>query len=249
MVYTRLFGTGGFVRLSVFVLMLIFVFIPASFAYASKQSGGTLTVITVPERSEVWIDGGYAGITPIRDKRLAAGTYTLRLVDPSRQTSASETVVISDGERLLIERTLGGSHARLRVDTYPQGADVAIIADLGKTPLVNDYLTPGQYRLEIRHPNTKYMSATKDVAFVDGQPVTISHRLEKPPVFTTKRCVQLGLGTGAAAAWTWAVIEQHAASSNPSEGSASKNAKVRRTVAIVAAASLSVALQVTIFVW
>jgi len=248
MVHKRLSNASGFARLSVFMLTSVFALLPISFLYASQSSGGTLTVITVPERAEVWIDGGYAGITPIRDRHLAAGTYTLRLVDPSRQTSASETVVISNGERLLVERTLGGNHAKLRVDTYPQGADVAIIAELGKTPLVNDYLTPGQYRLEIRHPNSKYMAATKDVAFVDGQPIVISHKLEKPPAFTTKRWVQLGLGTGAAAAWTWAVIEQHTASSSIQK-SVSENAGTRRTVAIIAASALSVGLQVTIFVW
>jgi len=233
------------------MLMLVFALTPFSSLYASQSPGGTLTVITIPDRAEVWIDGGYAGITPIRDRRLAAGTYTLRLVDPSGQKSASETVVISDGERLLIERSLGGNYARLRVDTYPQGADVGIIAELGKTPLVNDYLTPGQYRLEIRHPNTRYLPAIKDVSFVDGQPVIISHKFEKPekpPVFTTKRYIQLGLGTCAIAAWTWAVIEQQVTSSSEQK-SVSENAALRRTVAIIAAASLSAALQVTIFVW
>jgi len=248
MVCKRLFNISGFVRLSAVKLALTFALLPVSFLYASPQPGGTLTVITVPERSEVWIDGSYAGLTPIRDRHLAAGTYTLRLVDPSRQTSASETVVIGNGERLLVERTLGGNHARLRIDTYPQGADVAIIAELGKTPLVNDYLTPGQYRLEIRHPNTKYMTATKDVAFVDGQPVVISHKLEKPPVFTTKRWIQLGIGTCAAAAWTWAIIEQSTASSSIQKSTA-ENAATRRTIAIIAASALSVGLQVTIFVW
>ncbi|MDR2577448.1 MAG: PEGA domain-containing protein [Chitinispirillales bacterium] len=242
--------------------MALFTLIPASFLYASPSSGGTLTVITTPERAEVWIDGGYVGLTPIRDKRLATGTYTLRLVDPSRQKSTSETVVIGDGERLIVERSLGGSYARLRIDTDPQGADVAIIADLGRTPLINDYLTPGQYRIEIRHPDTKYLPAIKDVSFADGQPVTISHTLERPSLFTTKRYVQLALGTGSALAWTWAVVEQSTTSSSLQKSiyatdddeadrmlRQSKNAGIRRTIAIIAAASLSVALQVTVFVW
>jgi hypothetical protein len=184
------------------------------------------------------------------------------LVDPSRQQSASETVVIGDGERLIVERSLGGNYARLRVDTDPQGADVAIIAELGKTPLVNDYLTPGQYRIEIRHPNTKYLPTTQDISFVSGQPAIISHKLEKPPLFTTKRYVQLALGASTALAWTWAVVEQSATSSAreksrhaPDEEQAdefstqAKNAGIRRTIAIATAATLSVALQVTIFVW
>jgi|GEM_PF-749661 len=253
-----------FWRLSAFLMVSAFALIPGFFLYAAAppQEGGTLTVITVPERAEVWIDGGYAGLTPIRDKVLAPGRYTLRLVDPTRQTSTSETVVIGDGERLIVERSLGGSYARLRVDTDPQGANVGISADLGKTPIVNDYLTPGQYKIEIRHPNTKYLPIFVDTSFVDGQLLTISHKLGKPPLFTTKRTVQLALGTGAALAWTWAVIEQHVTSSSlqksiyaTDDGRAEKmstraeNAGIRRTVAVSAAGVLTVALQVTIFIW
>ncbi|MDR0331006.1 MAG: PEGA domain-containing protein [Chitinispirillales bacterium] len=235
--------------LSAFVPVMVFALFLTPFLYASTPpaQGGTLSVITTPERAEVWIDGGYAGLTPIMDKTLTAGTYTLRLVDPSRQKSTSETVVIVDGERLLVERSLAGSYAKLRVDTDPQGADVSISADIGKTPLVNDYLTPGQYKIEIRHPNAKYLTITKDVSFADGQQETISHKLEKPPIFTTKRCIQLGLGAGAALAWTWAVVEQYEMPSH--EGDKLKEAKTRSIAAIVAAATLSVGLQVTIFIW
>jgi hypothetical protein len=272
MVCRQFLGFNGLARLLTFVLTPVFTLISASFLYASPPpttgTGGTLTVITVPERAEVWINNGYAGLTPIRDKLLPEGTYTLRLVDPLRQNSASETIVISEGERLIIERTLGGSYGKLRIDTDPQGAEVAIIAELGKTPLVNDYLTPGEYRLEIRHPNTKYMPLLKDVSFADGQPITISHKLEKPPIFTTKRLVQLGLGTGTALGLTWAIVEQHVTSKSKQEsvdieragddvldGDAdqlserSKNAGIRRTIAIIAGASFFIALQITVFIW
>jgi len=264
MTHVRLFCIGKFMRMPAFALALALTLFLTSFSYASSSSGGTLTIITVPERAEVWIDGNYAGLTPIRDKRLAEGTYILRLVDPSRQNSTSETVVISDGERLIVERSLAGSYGRFRVDTDPQGASVAIVAELGITPLVNDYLTPGQYRIEIRHPDAKYLPITQDVTFAAGQPVAISQKLEmheKPPVFTKKRLVQLALGTGAALCWTWAVIEQNTASTSRQESihlpddeadeklTQSKNAGIRRTIAVAAAAALSVALQVTIFIW
>jgi len=258
MVHMRIFRVSSLVRLWAVMHVAAFLLIFGSFLYAAPPSGGTLTVITVPERAEVWIDDGYVGLTPIRDKTLAVGKYTLRLVDPSRQKSASETIVINDGERLIIERALGGSYAKLRVDTDPQGADVSISTELGKTPFVNEYLTTGQYKIEIRHPNAKYLPITKDVSFIDGQPVIISHKLEKPPIFTTKRCIQLALGTGSVLAWTWAIVEQHATSSLKQKSKYEsgedvdkqlEEAGVRRTVAIVAGASLTIALQVTIFIW
>lgn len=263
MVLVRCFRVNYLVRLWMFGTALGFMFIPCVFLYAEPPLDGTLTVITVPERAEVWINEGYAGLTPVRDKPLAAGKYTLRLVDPSRQKSTSENIVIGDGERLLVERALGGTSARLRVDTDPQGADVSISTELGKTPLVNDYLTTGEYKIEIRHPNAKYLTVAKDVSFVDGQPVTISHKLEKPPIFNFKRCVQLGLGTCAILAWTGAIIEQHQTSSLKQKSKdvlddldeakklkeQSNDAGMWRTIAIVVGASLSVALQFTVFIW
>jgi len=262
MVYIRLFRASGGLARSLVLAAAVFVLVPRSFLYATPPAEGTLTVITVPERAEVWINDGYVGLTPIRDKSLAVGKYTLRLVDPSRQKSASETVVIVEGERLVVERSLGGSYAKLRVDTDPQGADVSISTDLGKTPLINEYLTTGQYKIEIRHPNAKYLPITKDVSFIDGQSVTISNKLEKPPIFTNKRLVQLGLGFCSAAAWTWAVVEQHNTSSSKQKSEntryaadaesllkESKDAGIRRTVAIVAGASLTIAFEVTIFIW
>jgi hypothetical protein len=262
MIHIRFFHINSHVRFWGIVLAVVFALIPGPFLYAAPSSGGMLTIITIPERAEVWIDDGYVGLTPIMDKHLATGKYTLRLVDPSRQKSASETVVITDGERLVVERSLGGSYAKLRVDTDPQGADVAISTELGKTPLINEYLTTGQYMIEIRHPNAKYLPIIKDVSFIDGQPITISHKLEKPPIFTTKRCIQLALGTGSTLAWVWAIVEQHTTSSSKQKlkdesfnsetdelSKQSKEAGIRRTVAIATAASLTVALQVTIFIW
>jgi len=257
MFFERLFRFNRSIRLSSIALALGIVLIPASFLYANPPAPaatpapppatataeGTLTIITDPERVEVWINENYAGLTPIRDKRLPEGTYTLRLVDALRQNSASETIVISEGERLLVERSLGGSYGKLRVDTDPQGADVAIIAELGKTPLVNEYLTPGQYRLEIRHPNDKYLSIMEEVTFAaDGKPVIISHKLEKPPVFTTKRLIQVGLGAGAIGGWVYAINRYH-------NDDQYKDTNWRPITAIAVAAVLSAALQVTIFIW
>jgi hypothetical protein len=153
---------------------------------------------------------------------------------------------------------------RLRVDTDPPGADVVIVAELGKTPLTNDFMNPGLYVIEIRHPNGKYMPVTKEASFTtDGQQVVISQTLLKPPVWTKKRKIQLALGTGTAAGFTWAIVEQHTASSyyqksiytgddDPEKADEylqiSKNAGLRRTVAVTAAGIMTAALQITIFI-
>jgi hypothetical protein len=243
-------------------ILSVLVVIIVSPALASE---GTITVVTVPERVEVWIDNNYAGLSPIRDKRLAVGSYTIRLVDPAQQAGATEVVVIRPGEHVLLERTLSARFGKLRIDTDPPGAGVAIVAELGKTPLVNDFMTPGIYKVEIRPPRPNYLPATEEITFTDGgQPVTISHKFSKPPLLTKKRGIQLALGAAAAAGWIWAIIEHGTSSStrvnaiileenNPDEADRlwqkSNSAATRRTAAIITASLLSTALQVTIFIW
>ena len=253
---------GRFAAAAVFALALF----PAAQGSAPAQPSGEgmLSIVTVPSRAEVWIDNKYAGLSPVRQKRLNAGTYTLRLVDPSQQASATEIVSVQAGEHLFVEKTLSARFGKLRVDTDPPGAGVAIVAELGKTPLVNDFINPGIYKIEIRHPRSEYKPVIEEVTFADGQPVAISHKLKKPPLFTKKRGAQLALGTAAAAGFTWAIIEQGKSSSSrqkaellkdaspkdaEAESKKSRQAGVRRTAAVISAATLSVGLQVTIFIW
>lgn len=266
-----------FIRIPAFSLLILLtaavVQHPASpsLAHAAPPpSEGTITVVTVPERVEVWIDNGYAGLSPIRQKKLTAGTYTLRLVDPSQQVSAVEAVAVRAGEHLLVERTLSSRYGKLRVDSDPPGADVVIVTELGKTPVANDFMNPGRYRIELRHPLGNYLPVAEEVTISDGQQTASSHKLAKPEIFTKKRCIQLALGVGAAAGFALAVVEQgkwasyrqkadFAREAEPDGGGdggkadeyslESKDAATKRTVALVAAGALTVALQVTIFIW
>ena len=161
------------------------------------------------------------------------------------------------------DRGFGG----LRVDSDPPGADVVVVAELGKTPLTNEFVNPGLYKIEIRHPSGSYLPVTEEITIVDGQRSAISHKLAKPPVWTKQRGIQLLLGTGAAAGFVWAVVEQNTAAGYRQKSAAakeigqdgddnvldysriSKSAGARRTVALVSAGVLSAALQVTVFIW
>jgi hypothetical protein len=191
--------------------MLTCVFAAVFSLYASPADG-TISIVTIPDRVEIWIDNNYVGLSPVRQKRLAAGTYTVRLIDPSQQISAVEMVTVRRGEHVSVERTLDSRLGKLRVNSDPPGADVVIITELGKTPLVNDFMNPGLYKIEIRHPNQNYLPVVEDVTFTDDRPVVIDRVLEKPPVLTRERKIQLALGTGAAAGFVWAIVEQNTAS-------------------------------------
>jgi len=271
-VYSLLSGIRPFIRIPALPLLFLLLAPPVSRA-APPPAEGAITVVTVPERVEVWIDNGYAGLSPIRQKKLAAGTYSLRLVDPSQQVSAVEAIAVRAGEHLLIERTLSSRYGKLRVDSDPPGADVVIVTELGKTPIANDFMNPGRYRIELRHPLGNYLPVTEEITVSDGQQAASSHKLKKPELFTKKRGIQLALGVGAAAGFAWAVVEQGSrasyrekaifARSAESEGvdgdgdvdmadeysRKSKDAALKRTIALVAAGTLTAALQVTIFIW
>ena len=102
-----------------------------------------LTVKTDPDGIEVWLDDKYIGDSPILDKKLKTGKYTLKLVDPVQHTSTSEDVFIQSGEQTVVEKTLKSRYGTLKVNSDPEGADVYVLTELGKTPVSNDFIIPG----------------------------------------------------------------------------------------------------------
>jgi hypothetical protein len=160
--------------------------------------------------------------------------------------------------------------AKLRVDSDPPGAEVVIVAELGKTPLTNEFINPGMYKIEIRH-KSGYLPAVEELTLRDGQHAVVSHKLKKPQLFTKKRQIQLALGAGAAAGFAYAIVEQNERSAYRQKSiftqamstagndehakkaaeysDLSKDAGIKRTAAAAAAGILSAALQVTVFIW
>ncbi|MDR3013568.1 MAG: PEGA domain-containing protein [Chitinispirillales bacterium] len=128
-----------------------------------------------------------------------------------------------------------GEFGKLRVDTDPPGADVVVVAEIGKTPISNDFMNPGLYKIEIRHPDGRYLPVAMEATIVaGGQPVTITHTLVKPPILTKRNGYQLILGAAAAAGVIWAAVDDDS---------------FRRPAAAAAAGILQAALMVTIVLW
>jgi hypothetical protein len=181
----------------------------AGFAVCARaEAEGTLTVQTDPDGIEVWLDDKYLGDTPIMDKKLKAGRYTVKLVDPIQHTSMFEEVLIQPDKSTVIEKTMKGKFGSLKVGSAPEAADVYLLTSLGKTPLANDFMNPGKYRVEIRHPNKRYAPVSQDIVIPRGETVTINKTLEKTSPFDLKAFVRLALGAGAIAGFVWAIVEQ-----------------------------------------
>lgn len=175
-------------------------------AYAVEE--GSITVTTDPEGVEVWLDDKYLGDSPIENRKLKTGRYTIKLVDPIQQVSATEEVLIQPNQTTLVEKTLKAKFGTLKVDSDPEGAEVYISTSLGKTPLENNFMNPGKYRIDIKHPKTKYEPVTEEITIPAGKTVELENTLVKTSKFDKKAIVRLVLGAGAIGCFVWAIIEQ-----------------------------------------
>jgi hypothetical protein len=215
---------------------------------ASVHAEGILTVKTNPDGIEVWLGEKFIGQSPVIDKRIRAGRYTLKLVDPTQHTSTSEDLLIQDGEPTVVERTIASKFGSLKITSNPQGADVYIATELGKTPVANDFMNPGRYRIEIRSPNSWFQTAVTEVSIPKGETVYIDQKLRGKPFFTVKNLLSLALMAGAAGGFAWGIIEnghyEKYKADSPSSSSAMDGAQLGRTVGIVLGASCCIGLEI-----
>jgi hypothetical protein len=206
-------------------------------AFLAAADDGSLTVKTTPEGVEVWIDEKYAGDTPIIDKKLKSGRYNIRLVDPIQHTSVTEEVLIQDDKNVILEKTMSGKFGSLKIQSNPEGANVYLLTSLGKTPVSNDFMNPGKYHVEIRHPNKRIAVLREDVVIPRGETISLEKTLEKSSPLNLKVIARLGFGAGAIAGFAWAIAENGNAKeysknykNHPND---EQSAKIKRNVGIV----------------
>jgi hypothetical protein len=166
---------------------------------------GALNVKTDPDGIEVWLDDKYIGDSPIIDKKLKAGKYSLKLVDPIQHTSSVEEVFIQANEQTVVEKTIKSRFGSLKVTSDPDGADVSFLTSLGKTPLTNDFINPGKYRLEITRQGCK--PAIADIVVPKGEVASVQKTLEKKNLLDTKGVAKIALGIGAVGGIVWSLVE------------------------------------------
>ena len=175
--------------------------------FVSVFADGFLTVRTDPDGIEVWLDDNFVGDSPIIDKKLKSGRYSLKLVDPVQHSSTVEEIFIQDNENTVIEKTIKSKFGTLRVNSVPEGAQVSIATELGPTPVSNDFMNPGKYRLEIRHPDKKYQPVIEEIIIPRGESVSLSKTLVKEKPFDKKDFWRLALGAGTAGGYVLGIIQ------------------------------------------
>ena len=193
--------------------------IAGAVSWVHAQADGVLTVKTDPEGIKIWLDDKYIGDSPLMDKKLKPGRYSLKLVDPVQQTSSVEEVFIQSGETTVIEKTVKSNYGSLKITTDPEGAEVSILTGLGQTPLSNDFMIPGKYRLEIKHPGKDYEKLVSDIVIPRGEIVSINKALEMKKPHYGKAVARLALGAGAIGGFVWAIVERGDSNWGGSNGS------------------------------
>ncbi len=168
---------------------------------------GFLTVRTDPDGIEVWLDDNFVGDSPVIDKKLKSGRYSLKLVDPVQHSSTIEEIFIQDNENTVIEKTIKSKFGSLKVTSVPEGAQVSIATELGPTPVSNDFMNPGKYRLEIRHPDKKYRATVEELVIPRGETVSLSKTLEQEKTWDDKDTWRIVLGLGTVGGFVFGMIE------------------------------------------
>jgi len=195
---------------------------------------GMLTVTTDPEGVEVWLGDNYIGNSPITAKKVPVGRYTIKLIDPVMRISQTEQVLITENATVVIEKKLKPKFGTLRINSVPEDAEVYMTMPLGKTPLVNEFINPGKYILEIRHPNKLYKPSSESVTVTEGVVNTVFDSLEmiQAPVKKVnhkKVIARLALGGLAAAGFTFAIIKERDKQIHLSDGDSGSDAGRART--------------------
>lgn len=222
------------------LIMLVILTSGTSPVFAA--AGGILTVKTDPEGIEVWLDDQYIGDSPIMEKKLKAGRYSLKLVDAVQRSSTVEEVFIQDGETTIIDKKMEGKFGSIKIVTEPEGAEVSVLTDLGKTPVSNDFMNPGKYRLQIKHPNGSYTPVVQDVVIPKGQTITVTKALDKKNPFDMLALARLGLGAGAIIGYAWAIVEQGEFIRTGDQGAATQ-----RTIGIILGTVCVVGFEIVAF--
>lgn len=188
------------------ITFLCLIILGGIFAIASAE--GMLTVKTDPDGIEVWLNDKFLGQSPIIEKKIKAGRYTLKLVDAVQHSSTTEDVLIQDNETTVVERTITSKFGSLKITTVPEGAEVSIATELGRTPVSNDFMNPGRYRLEIKSPDSRHIPTVTEVTIAKGEVISIDEKLKTRQFLTKKNIASLCLTAGTAGGFVWGLVEQ-----------------------------------------
>ena len=138
---------------------------------ALAGSARRLNVTSTPDRAMVFVDGSYAGLTPLADVPISSGKHSVRLVKADCQTW-SQAVPDGSGGVAIDAPLASAVSGILVVETDPPGAEVYIDGDrVGVTPLRLENVPVGER--DIRLQKTNYVSHLEKVTVQSAKAYTV----------------------------------------------------------------------------
>jgi len=111
--------------------------------------GGRLHVSSIPSGAQVFIDGEYMGITPLRTARIPAGSHQLRLAKEKHRDKLN-AVVVERGQEKEIDIRLLPVKGSIAISSDPPGAAIYLDGESkGNTPLFIYGVMVGQHSLKL----------------------------------------------------------------------------------------------------
>jgi hypothetical protein len=137
-----------------------------------KLPPGALYVSSDPAKAEVYLDGKFMGLTPLKLDEVEVGGHRIELFKDGFDRLQDE-VMIESAETTVYRALLGG---RIEVSSVPDGAEVILNGQkIGLTPVKSQQLPPGSYAVLIRKPG--FRDIWEEVTVSTGKTVELIGRL------------------------------------------------------------------------
>ena len=122
----------------------------------------TIHISSEPPHARVYLNDRLIGTTPIEEEKLEPGSYLLRIKDVEGEYEVHTTRFTVDvGEEKIFSENLVRKTGILRVSSEPRHAQVYLNDRLiGTTPIEEERIAPGSYRLRIEDAEGKYETHT-----------------------------------------------------------------------------------------
>ena len=139
---------------------------------------GSITIHSKPDGAGVYIDGKKVGETPYGPVEIQAKDHHVRVVPTSLYDPWEQVVVVEEGKEKEVSARCEPRFAAINVFSEPQQANVFLDDRLiGTTPIQEEKVEPGTYRLRIEDPEGKYeVYTTRFTVDARGQK-TLSRKL------------------------------------------------------------------------
>ena len=152
---------------------------------------GSLTILTDPVGSTIYIDGKNVGISPYIDPRMVVGKYDV-LITRSGYNPVHRIVEVKKDQETKLNVSLEPL-SRVSVNTYPPSCDVFVDdKDFGKSPVIVSDLRKGKHVITVKH--TGYETSQQLITLEPGETRILNVFLKETPFQATITAAPLPSG-------------------------------------------------------